>query len=124
LVWVALVPLFFAMDGQRPTVAFALSFLTGLVFFTAFFRWVLDIPGFRLLHQGILGGYVGINFGLFGLGYCYLSRRCSPATALLAAPFLWVPLEYARSNLFSWRCRSACWATPSTGTWRSFRSPL
>ena len=100
LAWIALVPLFIAIRNKSLKSAFALSFLAGVVFFTVFFRWVLNFPGFRVLHQSILGIHVGLYFGLFALAWRFIYRRLGAAAALFAAPFLWVPLEYIRSNLF------------------------
>ncbi len=37
--------------------------------------------------------------GFFGLTVCIIARRLGIATALLSAPFIWVSLEYIRSNL-------------------------
>jgi apolipoprotein N-acyltransferase len=42
---------------------------------------------------------VGLYFVLFGLAWRFISSRCGVAMALLAAPFLWVPLEYIRSKI-------------------------
>jgi apolipoprotein N-acyltransferase len=100
LAWIALVPLLIAITVKSLRRSAALSFLCGVVFFTGIFRWILDFPGFTLLHQSMLGIYVGIFFGLFGLAFSFIARKSGLTTALFVAPFLWVPLEYIRSNLF------------------------
>ncbi len=100
LAWIALVPLLIAITGKSLRRSAALSFLCGAVFFTGIFRWILDFPGFTLLHQGILGIYVGIFFGIFALAFSFIPACCGITIAIIAAPFLWVPLEYIRSNLF------------------------
>lgn len=98
--WVGLVPLLVGICGLRPWQASLISGLVGIVYFVGVFHWILAFPGFTLLHQTILGIYVGIYFALFGLTFSFLSGRCGPATALVAAPFIWVPLECIRSNLY------------------------
>jgi len=98
-IWIALVPLLLAIKDRSLKLSFGLSFLTGVVFFTGLFRWVLDFPGFTILHQSLLGIYVGLFFGCFALAFRFIAKRCGLTIALLAAPFLWVPLEYIRCNL-------------------------
>jgi apolipoprotein N-acyltransferase len=100
IAWIALVPLLIAIIQRGPISSGVLSFVCGVIFFTGIFRWILDFTGFTLLHQTILGIYVGIFFALFGLFFSLINIRCGIFTALLAAPFLWIPLEYIRANLF------------------------
>ncbi|HUU81666.1 MAG TPA: apolipoprotein N-acyltransferase [Acidobacteriota bacterium] len=108
LVWIGLVPLLLVIVGMRPWRAFFASGLGGVVFFVGIFQWILAFPGFTFLHQAILGVYVGTFIGLFGLAFSFISRKCGVPWALLTTPFLWVPLEYIRSNLsfmaLPWGC--------------------
>jgi apolipoprotein N-acyltransferase len=99
LMWFALVPLVVFTHNRRSIPAFVFFFSCGVVFFTGLFRWVLHFPGFTLVHQAILGIYVGLFFGIFGLSFSWISRRISVPWGLFAAPFLWVPLEYLRTHL-------------------------
>jgi len=99
LVWIGLAPLLVAIGGRSPGYSFLLSFLSGMVFFLAIFNWILEVPGYTFLHHGILDIYLSTYFGLFGLAFSIISRRRGMPTALFAAPFLWVSLEYIRSNL-------------------------
>ena len=60
---------------------------------------MFDLPKYRLLHHAILGVYLTPLMGFFGLAVCFIARRWGHASALFAAPFLWVAMEYTRSNL-------------------------
>ncbi len=99
LVWIGLAPLLLAMEGRGPGFSFLLSYLSGMIFFVGIFNWILEVPGYTYLHHAILGVYLSSYFGLFGLAFGLISRRAGRTTALFAAPFLWVSLEYIRSNL-------------------------
>ena len=100
LVWVGLVPLLTALRGKSILTAFLLSYLCGLVFFLGIFKWILHTPGYTYLHHMLLDIYLSIYFGIFGLVYSFISRRCGPTIGMLAAPFVWASLEYLRSNMF------------------------
>jgi apolipoprotein N-acyltransferase len=99
LSWVGLVPLLLVVSGKKPGAAFLLFYLAGGVFFLGIFHWILRIPGYTLLHHAILAVYMGSFFAVFGLLFAFLCRRRGFSAALCAAPFLWVSLEFARSNL-------------------------
>jgi apolipoprotein N-acyltransferase len=98
LAWVGLVPLFFVLSGKRPVAAFLLTYLGGIVFLLGIFDWILKLPGYTLLHHAILAIYLGFFFAVFGFVFAFLSGRFGFFAALFIAPFLWVPLEFARSN--------------------------
>lgn len=99
LAWVGLVPLLFVISRISPWHAFILSFVGGVTFFAGVFNWVFEVAGYRFIHHVILGIYLGTLSGLFGLAFGFISKRWGMASALLAAPFVWVSLEYARSNM-------------------------
>ena len=98
-IWVALVPLLISIAGRELKVAFSLSLLCGIVFFLGIFKWILEVPGYTLLHHAILALYLGSYFGMFGVAFSLICRRSGVSTALFTAPFLWVSFEYIRSNL-------------------------
>jgi apolipoprotein N-acyltransferase len=100
LAWVAFIPLYFALARSRPLPGFILSFFWGVVFYTGVFYWLFDLPQYNVLHHALLGVYLCPLTGLFGLLFCCLWRRVSPAAALLVAPFTWVAQEYLRSNFY------------------------
>jgi apolipoprotein N-acyltransferase len=99
LAWVALVPLLLVLQDKGVKYGFFLSFLCGLVFFPGIGHWLFEISGYKLLHHVIWDLYLAIYFGLFGLSVTLLSRRLGTVPALFATPFLWVSLEYLRSNM-------------------------
>jgi apolipoprotein N-acyltransferase len=99
LVWVGLVPLHWITLEARPRSALLLSSLTGFLFLTLVFSWILSVPGYRLGHHLILGLYSSLFFGLYGIAINFISRRLGLVRASLCAPALWVTMEYSRSNL-------------------------
>ncbi|MCP4622481.1 MAG: apolipoprotein N-acyltransferase [bacterium] len=98
LAWIGLLPLFIAMHRVRPGYALLSSFAAGLVFFSGIFNWTLSVPGYKFHHHAILIPYLALYFAVFGWLFSFLQRRCRPATAFLAAPFIWVCIEYLRTN--------------------------
>ena len=99
LAWFALVPFFLVLISIKPLSGFLVSIIFGVVFYTGVFWWMFDLPKYRVLHHAILGVYLTPLMGFFGLTVCIVARRLGVATALLSAPFIWVSLEYIRSNL-------------------------
>jgi len=99
LAWVGLVPLLVAINGKGLKYGFFLPLVCGALFFLGIFRWILVIPNYTLLHHCLLAIYLGSYFGFFGLAFNLISKSCGTPPALFAAPFLWVSLEYIRSNL-------------------------
>jgi len=97
--WVGLVPLLIAITYKKPGYAFLMSFLCGLVFFAGVFDWIREVRGYQIIHHAVLGLYLGPMFGVFGLIYSFISRRRGATPALVAAPFIWVSIEYLRSNI-------------------------
>lgn len=97
--WVALVPLLLVLHNRSAKYSFLLSLLCGLVFFPGIGHWLFEISGYKLLHHILWDLYLAIYFGLFGLSFSFISRRLGTVPALFATPFLWVSLEYARSNM-------------------------
>lgn len=101
LAWVGLVPLFFAVEGLRPSRAFLLSYLAGTVFFLCTTWWLIHVtlPGMLIC---VL--YLALYFGFFGLFLNY-ALRITRYALLFFAPAAWVTLEYVRAHLltgFGW----------------------
>jgi apolipoprotein N-acyltransferase len=82
-----------------PRQAFVLSFIAGVISFAFIFEWVFEVPGYKILHHFLLGLYLGPFFGIFGLFVSLITERRGCTFAAFAAPFIWVSLEYVRSNL-------------------------
>jgi apolipoprotein N-acyltransferase len=99
LAWVGLLPLLIAIHDKSLRYGFFLSLVSGILFFLGIFYWILEVQGYTLFHHGLLAVYLGLYFGLFGLVLKLISKRLSILAAFFAAPFIWVSVEYARSNL-------------------------
>jgi len=99
LCWGGLLPLLIAIYGKSPRDAFLYSLVCGLFFFVGLFSWILSFPGFTFLQQAALFLYLACYFGFFGLAFNFICTRWSLTSVLWAAPFVWVSLEYIRSNL-------------------------
>jgi apolipoprotein N-acyltransferase len=74
------------------------GYFAGAAFFLGIFSWILVIPGYTWLHHALLAVYLGSYFGAFGLALGLIASAAGVAAALLSAPFLWVALEFGRSN--------------------------
>ena len=99
LAWIGILPLLIAINGKNIKHSLMLSFICGMLFFLGIFQWILEIPKYTLLHHTILAVYLGTYFGLFGLFFGFISRNWGTTPTLFGAPFIWVSLEYIRSNL-------------------------
>ena len=101
LAWVALVPLFFAIENQAPLKAFLWAYLTGFVFFLGIIYWLVHVslPGMI-----IVAAYLALYFGFFGLIVNY-SKLQTPYSQLFLIPAAWVALEWIRGHAltgFGW----------------------
>ncbi len=104
--WVALTPLFLALDGAPPLTAFGLGWLAGTVgslgvtghwmFHAAYDYFGVGMPGAIAFTVGVNQIFVSLHFALFGLGAVFLPRR---RRALWLA--LWfVTTEHVRAHSF------------------------
>jgi len=109
LAWVALVPLFLALEGRNLKESFNLGFLTGLISFMGILYWlvptIVSSGGSKLLafiSLLLLASYLSIYYGLFCLIFRHTSLKITHYTlSLFLAPALWVSLELLRAYLFS-----------------------
>jgi len=99
LAWISLVPLLVGLSGKKPHFGFFLSFICGLFFFPGIGNWLFQVYGYRFLHHVIWSTYLAVYFGLFGLAFSFVSKRWGVVPSLIVSPFLWVSLEYIRSNM-------------------------
>jgi len=101
LVYVALVPLLFALDRARTVRRGALlGFLFGFAFFAIDVRWSLAVARFNplvILGYVLLAAYLAIPFALVGVVLAWLAARRTARMWLLAAPALFVLAEFART---------------------------
>ncbi len=107
LVWIALIPLLYAIDDAAEGEAFRLGFLTGLVFNVGLIYWIVHVvshygglPLYLSLALMVLFAlYLALYQGLFALGLAFLRRRGVPF--FVSGAFLWTSLEYAKGRLFT-----------------------
>jgi apolipoprotein N-acyltransferase len=107
LVWVAFVPLFYAIKGASPRLSFKLGFLAGLVHQGTLLYWIVGV----MHHYGhlpmvlcalilaLLVFYLSLYPGLFAMVASQLRARSLPY--YLTGPFLWAALEYIKSFFLS-----------------------
>jgi apolipoprotein N-acyltransferase len=108
LAWFALVPLLFALRNQTVRTGLWLSGSFGLVFFCCTVYWVTNsvsvyghVP---LLPASLVTLLLCVILALFFVpfgGSLVHIRTTHPRLLFLAAPALWVTLEYARTHLLS-----------------------
>ena len=97
LAWVALVPLFIVLDGQKAWGAFSRAYLSGFLFFAVSIGWFVYVtyPGAILLVA-----FLSLYFALFGLGFIYF-QRLSLIPRIFVLSSVWVALEFIRAHLFT-----------------------
>ncbi len=95
------IPLLACALRGRPARAALEGWLCGLVFFGAGFAWVLGVRGDIAVPASVYAtgvAVLAVFVALFAAGVSALARRLGAAVALLAAPGLWVSLEWLRSQ--------------------------
>ncbi|HEX9020284.1 MAG TPA: apolipoprotein N-acyltransferase [Nitrospirota bacterium] len=108
LAWVALVPLFLALQEQTVKNGFWLGGIAGIVYFTGAVSWVTNSVHFyggiplvpASLITLLLCAYLALYPAVFGAAAVYL-RNIRPVLFFIAAPALWTTLELARTYVFS-----------------------
>lgn len=106
LVWVALIPLFFAIKCSSTRSAFTLGLVCGLIFCLGLCYWLLELQlwvgKLAWLAWISLSLFEAISFGLFALGVKVIDEHRSKAAQFVLIPTLMVSLEFLRSIGF-WR---------------------
>ncbi len=108
LAWMAFIPLFFAIQDQRPCRAFLTGWISGLVYFTGTLSWVTismnrygSLPWVAsFLVMLLLVAYLALYVGLFTALMQYLSSD-RKKNLLLFSPVLWVLLEFIKGRFLS-----------------------
>ncbi|MBW2560676.1 MAG: apolipoprotein N-acyltransferase [Deltaproteobacteria bacterium] len=107
LIWIALVPLLYAIRDTDLPGAFRTGFVAGLVYNTGLVYWIVFVAvryGHLPLYAGVsvmllLVMYLSLYPALFCVGVVYFRKR--GIRAVLMAPLLWTSLEYLKAHLFS-----------------------
>ncbi len=107
IAWIALVPLFVALNNVSSlSRALVLGWTAGITAHIGMLYWIAHVVvnyGYLPLVLGViltvlLAGYLSVYFALFAAGIVYFRGR---APLYLAAPVLWICLEYLKSSLFT-----------------------
>ena len=101
--------MFVSLRDKKPGSAFLFCFITGILFFSLSMYWITTtVTQYGDLHFTIslflnllLGSYLALYFGLFGLLFAYLKRLKGINAALIAAPGLWITVEWLRGFIFT-----------------------
>jgi len=107
LAWVALVPLFIAVENKSSQKAFFLGWLSGTVHFTILLHWLTvsmiqygnlsTTTSFFLLL--LVSLYLGLYIGIWGGALVFFRSHYSYESAIVA-PLIWILLEFLRAHLF------------------------
>ena len=117
LAWVAFVPLLWSLTrATTRREAAAIGLVAGVVTNVPAFYWLVYtihvFGGFgyplALLFYLCLSLYAALQFVLFALAW----RQTGPGPLALAAPLLWVSLEFLYPNLFPWRMANCQFHAP------------
>src|SRR5262245_2453444 len=103
LAWFALVPLSWAIDGERPRKAFALGWLAGVACFLFELDWIPGTirrattvsPVVSLASLAAAASFAALYFGAFAAALRFWQSRTARGGVVAAALF-WVGLEWAR----------------------------
>ncbi|HRS82309.1 MAG TPA: apolipoprotein N-acyltransferase [Smithellaceae bacterium] len=107
IAWIALVPLLIALNHVSSlSKALVLGWVAGITAHVGLLYWIAHVVvtyGYLPFYLGViltllLAGYLSVYFALFAAGMVYFRGR---VPLVLAAPVLWVCLEYLKSCLFT-----------------------
>jgi len=107
VVWVAIVPLLYALKGRSLSEAFFIGLISGLVYNVGIIYWVSFVVvnyGYLPLYLGIsvmflLALYLSLYVSLFSVALVYLRRK--RIGDIYSAPLLWTVCEFAKSHLLT-----------------------
>ena len=97
LAWVALVPLFLAIEGKSAGEAGRFSFCSGFIFWLVLLFWLRLVTAIGLV---LLAGYLSIYFFLWASGIKFVQKKTNFSLVIIS-PVLWVSLEWLRGWLFT-----------------------
>jgi len=108
LAWISFIPLFFLLADKKPGQGFLLAGTAGFFFYGLLLYWIPDVPKhygglstfLSVLVYLLLIALLALAWALFGLVFTLIHRK-RPMAAFLAAPFLWVGLEYILTHVLT-----------------------
>jgi apolipoprotein N-acyltransferase len=98
LAWIALVPLFYVLEGQRMWPAFRRAYLCGFVFFAFTLGWFVYVT---FAGAFLLIAFLSLYFALFGMAFVFFQERLKLIPRLFVLASVWTVLEFTRAHLFS-----------------------
>ncbi len=107
MAWVALIPLFFALNDTTPREALKIGFLTGFVAHVGILYWIVYVVvqyGYLPIYAGIaamllLSAYLSLYTACFAMGVVFLKDK--GVRLWISAPLLWTLLEFLRAHLLT-----------------------
>jgi apolipoprotein N-acyltransferase len=106
--WIALTPLLVALSGAALRRAFLLGLATGIIYFTGTLYWITGVMavygGLQTWVAVLINGALIAYLALFPALFALCMRRIVMAygrPALLAAPIVWVAMEFGRAFITS-----------------------
>jgi apolipoprotein N-acyltransferase len=108
LAWVSLIPLLFALQRKSPCQSFGIGFVGGFVYYAILLYWIPYVPAhygnmpvsLSILIYLLLVVLMCLSWALFGYIFSAV-HRAYPRTAYVAAPFIWVSMEFILTYIFS-----------------------
>ena len=98
--WFALVPLFLLVGERSARWAYAGSALGGFVFWLLALQWILATDSSAWLGWLAMAGFLALAWPIF-LFLARFARSRLKLPLIVAAPVLWVALEYARAHILT-----------------------
>lgn len=96
LAWVALIPLFFALENRDAKQRFFIGYLFGITFFSGVLYWL-----FRISIPGALALVVVLSIAPALFSLFYLSPITYTLSLFIMTPAAWVATEFFRAHLFT-----------------------
>lgn len=105
--WVALIPLFFALQEVPPRKGFKIGFGAGFVAHIGILYWIAYVVvqyGYHPIYVGVaatllLSSYLSVYTAFFAFGVVFFRDKRIPF--FLSAPLVWSLLDYARSQILT-----------------------
>lgn len=97
--WFGLTPFLLSLSRSGVLRAVLLGLLFGCVFCLGTFWWAPRIPSYNAINYLVSVLVFGSFFPLFSAPFAVVNRRF-PSLSLIAAPSIWVAMEFVRSNIW------------------------